>query len=780
MKRIRTLAEWKKQMLPLGAALILAGVRTATAANYPATILADNPVAYWRLEETNGSTTVADSTTNGNTGFVTYVTQADGITVYPQLGVPAIFTNGAAFALSTGAGQGRIEVLVNTNINPTPDGTNGAPFSAELWAMAQVQPSGAYLCPLDDSSDFNQPAPFNNSAGWNFYQTPGPNSFWSFSLRPNPGFVNQGPPVVLGQWTHLVLTYDGTAARFYVNGALFNTYAVPSGGFLVNNGAENLVFGSGPATGQTPYTGELDEVALYNYPLSLNQITNHYQVGTNSITPAPTPPTFTQLPTLPANVYSGVPVTLSSQAIGSAPLFYQWVRAGAAPIGPVPGATNSSYTFTPEYPADNNATFSVTVTNKIGSTNSPAVTLTVQTNINLLNNPFSITRRTAGYAAFRTVANGAEPISFQWYVLSNSVATPIPGATADTLWLSNIQASLSGNMYYAVMMNPFETVDGSVAGTPATLTVVPRTTNAPMTLYDKIVLADSPVGYWRLDESNGTPSGSIALDNAGSFDGTYTYGGTDLTFQYPTGIPHEIDPAIHVTNTANVTIPYALELNPVTGPWSYEFWIRATSQDTQNFHTPISSEGNNLAGVVTGWNLYQHPAAAWTWNVFNGSLPGSFSSEFVDFPLVVGEWYHMVLIYDGTNMVWYSNDRLVLSMTAASVGFVPNGINGDPSVAGGPLTLAIRSDGVFGDWDGGIDEVAVYNYVLSPQQIKNHFLNSTHLSIANSGGNTVVTWPVGTLQASANVVGTYTNVTGATSPYTNSASPALFYRAQLQ
>ncbi len=59
------------------------------------------------------------------------------------------------------------------------------------------------------------------------------------------------------------------------------------------------------------------------------------------------------------------------------------------------------------------------------------------------------------------------------------------------------------------------------------------------------------------------------------------------------------------------------------------------------------------------------------------------------------------------------------------------GINGDPSVAGGPLTLAIRSDGVFGGWDGGIDELAVYNYVLNPQQIQNHFLNTSHLTITN-------------------------------------------------
>jgi len=45
----------------------------------------------------------------------------------------------------------------------------------------------------------------------------------------------------------------------------------------------------------------------------------------------------------------------------------------------------------------------------------------------------------------------------------------------------------------------------------------------------------------------------------------------------------------------------------------------------------------------------------------------------------------------------------------------------------------------------------------------------------------VVTWPLGTLQASGVVTGGYTNVTGATSPYTNSITgSATFYRLQLQ
>jgi hypothetical protein len=762
-------ATWRLLLLPFAAALAPLSTHTSRAADYPTTILADHPVAYYRLEEPNGSGTVADSSGHSFTGFVTYATQADGTNIYPRLAQPGIDTNSALFATSTGIGQGNIDVPVNSTINPTPDGTNGGPFSAELWVQATTQP-GNFEVPLDDSSDFGQPPPFNNSAGWNFYQTAGPGSTWSFSIRPNPGYVGSGPPVTVGQWTHLVISYNGTNAIFYVNGVAAGTFAIPQ--FLVNNGAEDLIMGEGPATGFAPYDGYIDEVAIYNYPLSASQVTNHYAVGTNSIRLLPTPPTFTTQPAS-TNQYAGVPVTFTSQALGTAPISYQWSRVGT---GTITNATNNTYTITPSYPADNNAQFFVTASNSAGATNSTTATLTVLTNLNIAYNPFSVTRRVGGYAAFRVVANGAQPITYLWHSVSNSVDQPIAGATSDTLWLSNIQPSASGTMYYARVTGPF----GNTSSGQASLTVIARTSSAPTNSYSTVVMADHPVAFLRLDEKSGTN----ALDTAGSFDGAYS-GTNYLTYGYASGVPHDTDTMIHVTNIAIVTIPYALELNPVSGPWSYEFWIQPTSL-SGNFPTPISSEGNvNLLGVnLSGWNIYQHAANVWTWNIYNGGPNGSFTSEFVDNPIVPGTWYYMVLTDDGTNLNWYSNDRLVLTLSVQGLGFVQNGVNGDPSVPGsGPTTIAIRSDGVFGDWDGGVGDVAVYNYVLSPQQIQNHFQNTTRLTAVKSGSNVVITWGAGTLQSSTNVGGPYSDVSGTpTSPYTNSVSgpSRLFYRSQLQ
>jgi hypothetical protein len=128
----------------------------------------------------------------------------------------------------------------------------------------------------------------------------------------------------------------------------------------------------------------------------------------------------------------------------------------------------------------------------------------------------------------------------------------------------------------------------------------------------------------------------------------------------------------------------------------------------------------------------------------------------------------------------YVNNRVVVTVPRAGL-FIANGINGDPAVAGGPTTFATRSDGAFGQWDGGIDEVAFYNYALSAQQIQNHFLNNVSVTINKLGNKVVLTWPVGTLQSAPMVTGTYTDVQGATSPYTNTVSgSATFYRLQVQ
>src|SRR4030095_8808744 len=177
-----------------------------------------------------------------------------------------------------------------------------------------------------------------------------------------------------------------------------------------------------------PFVGGVDEVAFYTNALSLATVTGHYQLGTNSLRSLPTPPGFLQQPASRTN-FHGATASLSTVVRGTQPVAYQCYD-GASKI---PNATNSSYSLTATYPADNGATFSVAVTNVVAGTNSAVATLTVLTNLDILNQPYGpITRNVGSKAAFRVVAAGALPITYQWYKVKTGVTNLIAGATNDT------------------------------------------------------------------------------------------------------------------------------------------------------------------------------------------------------------------------------------------------------------------------------------------------------------------------------------------------------------
>src|ERR1700682_5413553 len=75
-------------MLPFAAAFVLLGIPAAKA-GYPETVLSNNPVAYYRLEELPGATVAVDSSPNGFDAA--YVSNLAGTS--PQLGLPGVATN---------------------------------------------------------------------------------------------------------------------------------------------------------------------------------------------------------------------------------------------------------------------------------------------------------------------------------------------------------------------------------------------------------------------------------------------------------------------------------------------------------------------------------------------------------------------------------------------------------------------------------------------------------------------------------------------------------------
>jgi hypothetical protein len=240
--------------------------------DYQSTVVSQGPVGYWRLNETtqpgtNAPTTAANVGSLGATGNGTY----EG----PQgllRGFPGALANSDTAVHFNGTDQ-FVSVPYDAALNPST-------FTIEGWLNAD---NIAANCALSCGT-FSSPR-----SGWLIYQT----SQTGYELRmyKNSGTAFAVDVVgtttnVVGLYTHVVATFDGTTASIYLNGV------------LANSGTLNApyvpgVSGSGFTIGERTdggflWAGKADEVAYYNTALDANTIAAHYACATTNAALYPT------------------------------------------------------------------------------------------------------------------------------------------------------------------------------------------------------------------------------------------------------------------------------------------------------------------------------------------------------------------------------------------------------------------------------------------------------------------------------------------------------------
>jgi hypothetical protein len=134
------------------------------------------------------------------------------------------------------------------------------------------------------------------------------------------------------------------------------------------------IAGATTASYTTPATTSGDNGASFSVVVSNTAGHVTSSAATLTVTTTPSAP---QITTQPANVSVtvGQTATFSVTASGAAPLAYQWRKNGTA----ITGAVSASYTTPATASGDNGASFTVLVSNGVGSTTSTAATLTVLT-----------------------------------------------------------------------------------------------------------------------------------------------------------------------------------------------------------------------------------------------------------------------------------------------------------------------------------------------------------------------------------------------------------------
>src|ERR1051326_5474674 len=270
----------------------------------------------------------------------------------------------------------------------------------------------------------------------------------------------------------------------------------------------------------------------------------------------------------------------------------------------------------------------------------------------------------------------------------------------------------------------------------------------------KFILTPSwrnPVGYWPLNETTPPPFAyyvATNLGSAGAFGNGYyqtwynpvTIGASNVYYisnniARTTGATGDGDQAMQCNYSAGrgqyVVLPRFTNgvANPVTtiqAPFSIEVWVKAAV--TNHGLLPIVSEGRAaVQGNASSTPPYTNPMRGFELGTFNNFLyfqvyKGTRSdhngkAEIDGKFLVPNTWYHVVVTYDGTTERMYTNG--VQASSASSPGYVT-----DPTT---PLIIGTGpeiSGGGGAEWDGALDDVAIYPSALSQTQITNHYAAS--------------------------------------------------------
>jgi len=239
---------------------------------------------------------------------------------------------GQAFNFDGTSGQVRISnppnlrmtaaLTIETWIYPTGPGSSG--------------PGGGGGILVNKEGEYEVARWYDGSIQWAIANT-SPGWYW----------INTGYFAPQGQWTHIVITYDGTAIRTYANGALVHSY--PGSGTIgdIAPGSDDVLIGGRGAS--QFFQGEIDEVGIYNRALSATEISSVFNAAyAGKCVP---PPTANAGPnrTVEATSAAGASVTLNgsgSRDPDGDTLTYTWTgpfgtASGVNPTVVMPLGTNS-------------------------------------------------------------------------------------------------------------------------------------------------------------------------------------------------------------------------------------------------------------------------------------------------------------------------------------------------------------------------------------------------------------------------------------------------------
>ena len=239
-----------------------------------------------------------------------------------------------------------------------------------------------------------------------------------------------------------------------------------------------------------------------------------------------------------------------------------------------------------------------------------------------------------------------------------------------------------------------------------TLAAVTQALSPPAAAYDDEVLADSPLAYWKLDETSGTTAADEQATHPGDYEGTFTLAGTALVTDGGN--------ALSLAGAGRMRVPHHVDFNfpnSADGDTTIEMWVEVDDPTTNALHvfgdkTGLSSGGNQW-GIWYDNRSSQGSPRRLRFLMRNGQVDwaGDTTRD------ALGAGGHLVVcIRSGVMEIWWNGD-----LKATQADNPPAGSNSQNP------TFGQSTDGSFG-LSGRLDNIAFYKgTALTEARIQAHY-----------------------------------------------------------
>jgi len=503
--------------------------------------------------------------------------------------------------------------------------------------------------------------------------------------------AGDGHVVTPGVWQHFVMTHDGSFDRIYLDGVKVAEKAVTGD---LNNTTKPLGIGWNPIDGGNYFNGSIDEVMLFKNALTDQEVLDLYNA--QNVNP---PVTDSIPPSAPLNL---------SAAVDHLNINLSWLpstdNTGVSAYNVYQNGDKIGTTTEESYWVSNLAPltdykFSVTAIDSFGNESVPS-TLTATSgedetpDVTPPTKPGNLAASPGTYSVLLTWVASTDDRQLIGYVVSvdGNIFDSIPG-TATSILVTGLepQTPYSFEIFaYDKAGNHSETAELTVsttgevdAGEPGLVAYYPLDGNA-----------DDATPY----KNNGTIGGNPQFDVP-----THANGGSNyLKFDGD-------QDSVKINNAVQLISDYT----------TVAFWIQVTDVNAADAESYILDFGH----WDERWkiSLPQHLRIVWTTNSNTAQFPNLISD--MDSKdgneLVKGFWWYVVMVHDGVNDQIYINGELVNSKPA------PGKLNTTDNI------FCMGSNPVEGGqyFNGGLDEVKIYNKALTAEEISKLYETGTTAGI---------------------------------------------------